>query len=600
MRFKKFKFVNFKGIGDMDLDLGEDMGVGVYALVGLNESGKTSVLEAINHCFVKSQALDALGIKSQQIEDPHELIPIHERGNFNGEISVKCELEMDDDDVAFIKDIYLKKANIELSSVSKSISFIQKYIFVNSKVDKEKSGPYWSKGFYIKDGENEAVLDNDVARKAFRDIRKRVPSILYFPNFLFDFPDRIFLGSDDEDKKNAFFKGVVQDILDSIGNGMTVDEHIVARILSDNRNDRMHLKSVIGRMEGKLTEVIFGAWSSIFLKQVSGKRVSLEYGVENERPYIEFFISENNDSYRVSERSLGFRWFFVFLLLIKFRTYRLESKDTLFLLDEPASNLHPAAQKELLNSFGSLGRVIYATHSHYMINPIWLENTYIVKNEGINYEDSLSGGSVNIDVKIYKYRNFVSMFPSQTSYFQPILEAIEFKPSHFDGVRKAVLLEGKNDYYGFTLVSKGIGSEAVSFVPATSASNMDALIALYIGWGVDFIVILDADKEGERQKQRYIDLFGGIVRRKIFTYADIDPGWKGWAFEKLFSMADRVAIQSVFGGADKFDKKIFNQALQEIVSTERPHELDNETRERFSRILFFIHDKLQVMTATGN
>ncbi len=578
----------------MDFDLGEDRGEGVYALVGLNESGKTSVLEAINHCMIKSQVLDALGIKSQQIEDPHELIPIHARDNFNGEIVVQCELEMDDEDVEFIKKIFLEKQEIKLSRVEKNIRFTQKYVFSNSKLDKEKSGSLWTKWFYVDKDGKEAHLENQIAIKVFGDIRKRVPSILYFPNFLFDFPDRIYFGGSGEDKKNEFFKGVVQDILDSIGNGMTVDEHITARILSGNKNDRMHLKSVIGKMEGKLTEVIFGAWSSIFLKQVSGKRVSLEYGIENEMAYIEFFISENNDFYRVSERSLGFRWFFVFLLLIKFRTFRLESKGALFLLDEPASNLHPAAQKELLNSFGSLGRVIYATHSHYMINPTWLENTYIVKNEAVDYEDSLSRGTGNTDIKVYKYREFVSLFPSQTSYFQPILEAIEYVPSHFDGIEKAVLLEGKNDFYGFSLISRIFGEKGVAYIPATSASNMDALIALYIGWGIDFVVLLDADREGERQKIRYVEMFGAAISRRVFTYADIDASWKAASFEKIFSKDDRLKIQSLFGDFDRFDKKVFNRALQEYVVMKKNMDLDQETLSGFSKILAFIFEKLQV------
>lgn len=594
MKFKRFIFKNFKGISSMEFDLGEDRGEGVYALVGLNESGKTSVLEAINHCMIRSQALDALGIKSQQIEDPHELIPIHARDNFNGEIIVQCELEMDDKDIDYIKSIFLEKQKVTLSRVGKEIRFTQKYVFSNSKLDKDKSGSLWSKWFYVTSEGKETHLDNNIAVKVIQEIKKMVPSILYFPNFLFDFPDRVYFGGDIGDKKNEFFKGVVQDILDSIGNGMTVDKHIMARILSDDKNDRVHLKSVIGKMEGKLTDVIFGAWSSIFLKQVSGKRVALEYGVEGGNAYIEFFISENNDFYRVSERSLGFRWFFVFLLLIKFRTFRLESGGALFLLDEPASNLHPAAQKELLNSFGSLGRVIYATHSHYMINPSWLENTYIVKNEAVDYEDSLSTGRGNTDIKVYRYREFVSLFPSQTSYFQPILEAIEYVPSHFDGIEKAVLLEGKNDYYGFSLISKVLGKKGIAYVPATSASNMDALIALYIGWGVEFIVLLDADKEGERQKSRYIEVFGAVISKKIFTYADIDPSWKAASFEKIFSKSDRLKVQSLFGESDRFDKKVFNRALQEYVVMERGLSLDQETMSGFSKILEFIFDKLQV------
>jgi len=60
----------------------------------------------------------------------------------------------------------------------------------------------------------------------------------------------------------------------------------------------------------------------------------------------------------------------------------------LFLLDEPASNLHSTAQAQLLKSFEKLPSLIYTTHSHHMINPKWLEGTYVVKNEGLNYGEN--------------------------------------------------------------------------------------------------------------------------------------------------------------------------------------------------------------------
>ena len=50
MRYKSFRIRNFKGIKDTTINLDTATGAGVFALVGLNESGKTTVLEAI-HSF---------------------------------------------------------------------------------------------------------------------------------------------------------------------------------------------------------------------------------------------------------------------------------------------------------------------------------------------------------------------------------------------------------------------------------------------------------------------------------------------------------------------------------------------------------------------
>ena len=46
MYFTKFHIENFKGIRSMDLDLSEP-GAGIFTLIGLNESGKTTILEAL-------------------------------------------------------------------------------------------------------------------------------------------------------------------------------------------------------------------------------------------------------------------------------------------------------------------------------------------------------------------------------------------------------------------------------------------------------------------------------------------------------------------------------------------------------------------------
>ena len=66
----------------------------------------------------------------------------------------------------------------------------------------------------------------------------------------------------------------------------------------------------------------------------------------------------------------------------------------MFLLDEPASNLHSTAQKRLLETFERFVgdeykplKLLYTTHSHHMINPKWLEGAFVVKNEAVDYKE---------------------------------------------------------------------------------------------------------------------------------------------------------------------------------------------------------------------
>ena len=73
---------------------------------------------------------------------------------------------------------------------------------------------------------------------------------------------------------------------------------------------------------------------------------------------------------------------FAFMLFTQFRVARVSTRPLLFLFDEPASNLHAAAQQKLINCFPEIAKgshaLAYTTHSHYMIEPKWLEQTFIV------------------------------------------------------------------------------------------------------------------------------------------------------------------------------------------------------------------------------
>ncbi len=118
MKFTFFRFKNFKGIEDETLDLSKNPESNIFTLVGLNESGKTTILEAINFFKYKSESLDVLELKEYEVKDIHSLIPINKRDNFNGTIWIEAGLELDEDDVINIKKEFLKKG-ILVSTIDK-------------------------------------------------------------------------------------------------------------------------------------------------------------------------------------------------------------------------------------------------------------------------------------------------------------------------------------------------------------------------------------------------------------------------------------------------------------------------------------------------
>ena len=87
MKYTKFTIENYKGIKKLDLDLSIQPDHKIYTLVGLNESGKTTILEAIND--FEFEVSDT---------QKHLLIPKSSAGGFTGKIVIKAILQFSDDD----------------------------------------------------------------------------------------------------------------------------------------------------------------------------------------------------------------------------------------------------------------------------------------------------------------------------------------------------------------------------------------------------------------------------------------------------------------------------------------------------------------------
>jgi hypothetical protein len=423
-----------------------------------------------------------------------------------------------------------------------------------------------------------------------------LPPIIYYPNFLFDFPIRIYLEeSTTEDKEQKTYRAVLNDIMDTFNEGLNIQDHIIKRLRNPSEGTNEALESTIDRMSVQITKVVFKAWGQLF--DSNGKEIRLKPAIDpaTNLAYLEVKLKEGTEQFQISERSLGFKWFFTFLLFTEFRKNRLSDKgEILFLLDEPASNLHSTAQKNLLITFEQLVskcKMIYTTHSHHLINPKWLSGAYIIKNKAIDYEKEFNALTENTDVEATIYKQFVVNHPEQRTYFQPILDAIEYSPSNLEEVPNIILTEGKNDYYTFKYLNEIIFQnefQHIKLYPGNGADRNNQIIATYLAWGRDFTILLDGDKAGEDAKKRYIKEFGVIVEGKIITLKDVDPSYN-YATEKLFSEAELLSIVQTFDPlATAFDKSKFNTALQNLFIQEQVVELSDETKTKFKNLFEFI------------
>ena len=103
---------------------------------------------------------------------------------------------------------------------------------------------------------------------------------------------------------------------------------------------------------------------------------------QNENGEIQIYLHEKTgEEISLNDTSSGRRWYFSYYFM-----KNILEKDDMFIIDEPASMLHPSAQKEILSELEELSKngikVIYSTHSPYLIPKKWNSVNLVAMNNG--------------------------------------------------------------------------------------------------------------------------------------------------------------------------------------------------------------------------
>lgn len=633
MKYTGFIFKNFKGIRELKVPINE----GVTTLIGLNESGKTTILEAI-FCFsYGAEDLEKINPGMASVRRPEEWIPVSERANFNGNISITATVLMDEADKFALKKFMQEKFDLTLSMIPTTLVITEQYEYKNSR--RTRTRRIWGINANGTKGKQRNTRRYDHTTLEWNQLivflEDRLPRIWYFPDFLFELPDRFkisepmviqqsrvedpFMGqfnprsqatqaiakaTDESLDRDRFYRSIFENIMKSLGNGATLDT-LIERLRSNDRADRRNLDALRLEMSRLVTDTVFGAWSRIFVHDLATQEVHIEAAFDSDgAAFLELKIKGADGYYDLSERSLGFRWFFMFILMTSFLDQTIGRPKPLILLDEPASNLHSSAQAELLKSFEKLAEhcnLVYTTHSHHLINIRWLDTAFVVKNTGLeasnpsSYYSSRVGANTSIEAT--RYREFVSNNPSQTSYIQPVLDLLQYHPSVLEPVPNVVLVEGKSDFYAFRYMDEILEIESgLHFVPGGGAGSLDPLIRLHVGWGKGFLILLDGDAEGKKQRERYDSEFGPLVSGRCFLIPELCGDSNVLEIEHLFGKADREAIASRAGAdgskSSAVSKKNFNRALTELYSGRIKAHVEEATVTRFERLFAELSERL--------
>lgn len=189
-----FEISNYKGISSLSIDISRRSVSPVTTLIGLNESGKTTILEAISEFVSNDRNLsDIFDVYAQA---PEQLIPIDRKSAFTGAVKITAHFKYDDVDRAVIRNIISSKGlQVDLEKLGEEFSIESGYKFKDSKLVENISNwdiRLWtrktnrSKFTKYQRPENKA---DDLWLQFADNIEERLPRIAYFPTFLVDLPN---------------------------------------------------------------------------------------------------------------------------------------------------------------------------------------------------------------------------------------------------------------------------------------------------------------------------------------------------------------------------------------------------------------------------
>lgn len=563
MKLEKVKIRNYRSIIETDLDIMQSDNI--LSLVGQNESGKSSILEAIRDFYSGEFNEDSIPYDSEE-ESEEEL-----------EQSVLCTFSFEKSDNKaeileqienFLKEkIYNESVKFKNNILSKISNFDIIFDGEHYKFD-EHFETILAKNLGREEGSNnaESATDNqgiDTQLNESSEEKNKEPldgNIMFpdLPEFLVKdiLPEFIFFEGGECDTLPDFIS--TENLINKKGDGwlaVTWLEKCLQELIQDNEFSFQNLANteLLSRRAqiNKRVSEITADFKEDFSQKIHGienDELGIEFNIEKRKEegdqevkdYIDFAV-RTKKSLPIRMRSKGMIWFLSFWLALK----SLKERKSIILVDEPDRSLHINAQKDLLGVFEKISKkfghqILYATHAPSLVPLDTIYRVFLIfndKNKGTLCENILKtqiGNSKNKQeaISLVNYAIGCSV-PYQNLIFK----------------EKNVILEGPSDFIHFQAMAKILSKElSFALIPGVGVrgSKLNPLIGICIGYNLKWCVIIDGGSAGEA---KFDELKNGIFagnkgkaekKVKLLSVEDI---------EDLFSVQD---IELIANGTKNF------------------------------------------------
>lgn len=336
--------------------------------------------------------------------------------------------------------------------------------------------------------ESKVTLEKQFLSEVLKTI---VPNFILFNSFEDVFPNKIPLASLEADPWMKDLE-VISDLkISSIKTGLDRDKKRHKTALNIKLND--HYKKFWTQGESNL---------------------SVDWDSQN----LFFYIEEDGWPYEPNLRSKGRQWHLAFYIKVTARAK--ENVLNIILIDEPGLFLHATAQRDILKNLEEAAKetqVIFSTHSPYLLEDTKLNRIRLVfKNEK----------GTRIENKVHALADKETL--------TPILTAIGCNiPKGIDNVQREnnVVVEGISDVYYLEAFKRLYKHSDINFIFGGGA-NMPIIGTILNGWGCKIKYLYDND-QGKKDAEKNLINSWHINRRDIFAISDSEG-----AIEDVFAAED--------------------------------------------------------------
>ena len=351
MKLKSIQIKNYRSVENVIFEIDElDDKTFTYGLIGVNEVGKSTILKA-------------LSLKDGLKNETGQQLPLQKDfKNKDNPIEIEYFYSLDQEEIDKCKE-HLKIQDPIIDAEKENFTQAKiKISFILSSLDQPQSELELIK---IKSDNDQKIIIQEKLKPVILDMAHRSIFWTAESRYLISQPINLSEFSTNPDAisiplKNCFYLAGIKNIQDRV-NSLIGDSTEVEQLETDlGEKVTRHIKSVWPKHPIKITFKISDG-------------------------LINFHVKDSNSKGKAKtadQRSDGFKQFISFLLTVSAQNRNEELSNSILLLDEPETHLHPQAQEDLLRELIKITQndrnnvTFFATHSNYMIDKNDLSRNY--------------------------------------------------------------------------------------------------------------------------------------------------------------------------------------------------------------------------------